>query len=195
MCKIRRKIISCFIKKNPDKSNREISRLLNCSHNTVLDVRRHGAEKVRRPRTRPIRGSNDISDAILEVIGQNPNACQSDLAKEFGMSRKTVQNILRDLDIVSYRKEIRPPMPESTRQLRVEKATGLLNHLKRPDAGKVICFSDEKWFTLNQYHNRQNHRVLAPKGVREAVPDECRFVEKQTKSPGVLFFWHCCIRW
>ncbi len=47
------------------------------------------------------------------------------------------------------------------KERRLECTTKLLNKLKHKDAGKVIIiFTDEKYFTLAQYLNHQNDKLM-----------------------------------
>ncbi len=53
---------------------------------------------------------------------------------------------------------------EATRRKHMEHANALVNRLKSIDAGATILFSDEKFFTLAQYHNRRNSHVVLNQG-------------------------------
>ncbi len=52
------------------------------------------------------------------------------------------------------------------------------------DAGLILLFSDEKWFTLAQYHNRRNTKVVLPQGE---APDERRVQGMAQRPAGIMF--------
>ncbi len=80
----------------------------------------------------------------------------------------------------SYVKQERSLLSEDTRHRRKECTTGLLNRIKRVDAGATILFSDKKFFTLAQYHNRRNSKVVLRQGE---APDE-RHMQGMAQRPG-----------
>ncbi len=97
----------------------------------------------------------------------------------------TMQRLVtEDLEMRSYAKQERPLLSEDTRRKHQERATVLLNRLKRIDSGVTLIFSDEKFFTLAQYHNRRNSHVVLRQGE---PPDERRMQGVAQRPAGVMF--------
>ncbi len=92
--------------------------------------------------------------------------------------------VKEDLGMRSYVKQERSLLSEDTWHKRKDCAKSLVNHLKGIDAGLVILFSDEKFFTLVQYHNRHNSKVV----LRQGEQSDLRIHEVMQRPAGVMFF-------
>ena len=163
----------------------EVVRQMACSRNTVARVRDFGVERKEQERTRTAR-TPDLVVQVEETVCANPNTSVPALAWDTGTSRSTMYRLVEeDLGMNSYVKQERSLLSEETRHRRKEHATILLNHLKCVDAGVTILFSDEKFFTLAQYHNWRNSKVVLCQG--EAA-DERRVHGVAQRPAGVMFF-------
>lgn len=138
-------------------------------------------------RSRPIRTAELVSDA-RQSVENDANTSISCLARDAGVSRRTMQRLVHeDLGMKSYRMEQRQLLSDGARDRRKSRAQAILNRLKGPDAGKTIVFSDEKWWTIEKFYNRQNDRYLASAGDAEAVPEQFRIVSRQQRARGAMF--------
>ena len=70
----------------------------------------------------------------------------------------------------------------------LEWAQRILNKLKHNHAGKTIIFTDEKYFTVAQYSNRQNNKLIWRKGDQDNAPDSLCHVAQAQSLAGVMFF-------
>ncbi len=83
----------------------------------------------------------------------------------------------------SYTKQERPLLSDATRRKREERVNALVNRLKGVDAGATLLFSDEKFFTLAQYHNRRNSHVV----LRQGEVSDLRVQGVAQRPAGVMF--------
>ncbi len=142
----------------------EVARQTGASRNTVAHVRDHGVERKEHERPRTVR-TDELVANVEGAINANPNTSVRALARDTGTAEATMRLLVKeDLGMRSYTKQERPLLSEDTRRKREERATTLINRLKRVDAGVTILFSDEKYFTLAQYHNRRNSHVVLHQG-------------------------------
>ncbi len=123
---------------------------MGASRVTVTNVRDHGVERKERERERSVR-TEDLVANVEGAVSLNPDTSVWALAREAGVSEPSMRWLVKeDLGLLSYVKQERPLLSEDTRRKREERATTLINRLKRVDAGATILFSDEKYFTLAQ---------------------------------------------
>jgi hypothetical protein len=116
------------------------------------------------------------TDALVRAVDQQvkatPRTSIRKLARDNNVSKTTMFNLVRsDLGMRS-RAVVRCQMLTSLqRQKRLDRSKKILNWLKR-NPGKVIVFSDEKNFHLDQYANRRNLRYIAksPEDVMSTSP-------------------------
>jgi AraC-like DNA-binding protein len=96
------------------------------------------------------------------LVNQNPGRSMRSLARELGVSEKTVRNRMQqDIRYKSYAMRRGQFMNQVTKERRLEKAKLLLNKLKNPAAnGQLIFFSVGKNFSQDQKINRKNNRWL-----------------------------------
>ncbi len=162
----------------------EVARQTGASRTTVTNVRDYGVERKEYERARGTR-TPDLVEQVERAVSTNPNTSVRALARESGVSEASMRRLVKeDLSMRSYAMQERPALSEETRCRREERARGLLNRIKRVDAGLILLFSDEKWFTLAQYHNRRNTKVVLPQG--EAF-DERRVHGVSQRPAGVMF--------
>ena len=132
----------------------------------------------------------ELVESVRQTVIEDPSSSISSLARDSQISRRTKQRLVReDLGMKSYRMSQRQLISDTTRQRRKNRTAAILNRLKGPDSGKVIIFSDEKWWTVEKAHNRQNDRYLSlsPHGDEATKPEKYRIVAKQQRARGVMF--------
>ncbi len=162
----------------------EVARETGASRNTVANVRDYGVERKVYQRGNEARPAQLVAH-VENLVGESPNTSVRALARETGTAEATMRRLVKeDLGMYSYVKQERPLLSEETRRRRKERATLLLNRIKRVDAGATILFSDEKWFTLAQYHNRRNTKVVLRQGE---TPDERRVQGVAQRPAGLMF--------
>ncbi len=123
---------------------------------------------------------------VAQQIEEDPNTSVRALARETGVSLGTMSKIVReDLGMRSYAIVKRQRLPPEARRKRLERCGALINRLKGPDAGAILLFQDEKYFTLEKYHNRRNSKVVLRQGDLE---DQRRFHGAAQRPAGVMFF-------
>ena len=150
------------------------------SNDTIIHRKTHERQK-------PVRTS-ELVEKVRETVSQNANTSISSLARDSEVSRRTMQRLVHeDLEMKSYRMEQRQFLSETARERRKSRAAAILNRLKSLDAGKTIVFSDEKWWTGEKAHNRQNDRYLAAAGDAATTIEDYRVVPKKQRARGVMF--------
>ncbi len=160
-----------------------MARQTGASRNTVAHIRDNGVERRDYERANNARPPELVAH-VEQLVGQSVNTSVRGLARETGMPEATMRRLVKeDLGMRSYVKQERPLLSEDTRRKRVERATALTNKLKGPDAGLIILFSDKKFFTLAQYHNRRNTKVVLRQGES---PDERRVQGVVQRPAGVM---------
>ncbi len=142
----------------------EVARQTGASRVTVTAVRDHGVERKDYERSNVVR-TDEMVAHVEGFVNVNPETSVRALAREAGTSRTTMRRLVgEDLGMRSYAKQERPLLSEATKEKRAERAAALTNRLKGIDAGATLLFSDEKYFTLAQYHNRRNSHVVLHQG-------------------------------
>ncbi len=164
----------------------EVARQTGASRVTVTRVRGHGVERKDHERNKTVRTNEHVAH-VEEMVDANPNTSVRALAWETGVSDYAMHQLVKeDLGMRSYAKQERQLLSDATHTRRKERATGLLNRIKLVDAGVTILFSDEKFFTLAQYHNRHSTKVVLRQG--EAATDERQVQGVAQRPAGVMFF-------
>ncbi len=149
----------------------KVARHTGASWVTVTHIRDHGVERKAHERPRSVR-TDELVANMKGAMSLDPNTLVWALARKTRASAMTMHwLVMEDLGMRSYAKQERALLSDATWARRKERATLLLNRLKRVDAGATLIFSDKKWFTLEQYHNRQNTKVVLPQGE---APDDRR---------------------
>ena len=182
-----------------------IARMTGASPHTVRRVREHGVERARREQApRPAR-TPELVEQVRREVEENPRQSINALARDHGVSRRSMQRLVKDLGLYSYAKARGCQFNPRIRRNRVELAQGIMNRLRHGDAGKVILFSDERYFTIAPYHNRRNDQVggfysfflifndfrrffqlIWRKGELQEAPDDLRVVGVEQRPEGVM---------
>lgn len=111
-------------------------------------------------RKRSIRTKSVVS-AVKKKMIRNPQRSVRRIAKEAGISRSSMQRIVKeDLELRPYKKQSRQLISEPSKKKRLDRGNLILQEMKRA-AGKVLIWSDEKMFTVEAVTNKQNDRVYA----------------------------------
>lgn len=133
-------------------------------------------ERRKHERKRPKRTSK-LLQSVENRLSQDHHVSCRKLAKEFKVGVGTMRRVvLDDLGRKSLKPRVRQLLSESAKATRVVRCKKLLNNLKRAPSGRLLFFSDEKIFTVDQKINRQNDRCHV-----QCSGDVC--VVQKTKFP------------
>ncbi len=163
-----------------------VARQLGASRNTVAQVRDGGVERRQGyERANSARPAQLVED-VRQKIAEDPHTSIGALAGETGTAPSTMRRLVEEeIGCHSYAIQRRQVLTDDSRRKRRERCAAMINDLKRRHAGKVILFQDEKFFTLAQYHNRRNSKVIVPKSDDF---DDRRIIGVAQRPAGVMFF-------
>ncbi len=166
----------------------KIKKELGASYSTIQRVRlRQDAERETGDRRKPV-VTPLLVRRVRQRLDRNPRTTISKLARDFGVSRTAMSKVVKEeLGCRSYKRPRRHNLTNQSKVRRLVCAKGLLNKLKHEAASKSIIFSDEKFFTLAQYSNRQNDKLIWRQGEQESAPDELRNVGQVQRAAGAMF--------
>ncbi len=105
---------------------------------------------------------------LNRTIKANPAKNLTTLAKKKKVCRMTIQRLMVELGLKSYRLMVRHLLMAKMKEMRVVRGKRLLSKLKGCHSGHRIIFFDEKVFTLDRSRNSQNDRYIAR--IRDHVP-------------------------
>ncbi len=93
-------------------------------------------------------------------IEASPTTSKRAMAKDLGVSEKTIRTVVKELGAFSYVRRRRQLLTEQTKKSRVAKGKLLLWWLRK-NPSTVKIFSDKKMFVVDQARNARNDRYLA----------------------------------
>lgn len=100
-------------------------------------------------------------------IQRNPERSMRKMAKELNISTERVRNIVKKkLNLHSYKIACLQFLNDTMKEKRLHKSRRILRLVRGARLLKVL-FTDEKIFTIEPHHNRQNHRQLLRKGQQK----------------------------
>lgn len=147
---------------------------------TFEDRKRSGRPKT--ARTRPIIRS--IQKKIRQDSKKERTRSKRQMAREEGISEGSVRKIVKeDLQSKSYKKQKAHFLTEDMMKVRKQRCQTLLRRFQNA-THRSIVFSDEKWFSVEEKFNKQNHRVIA-KNIEEANK-KGRIVKKQAHPKSTM---------
>ena len=170
--------------------NAEIAKALRISRSTVWrTLKRFGerGEATDRPRSGRPRTSRTKKriKAVAEKIRRCPKRSIRKMAKEHKISERTMRRLVKDyLKKKSLKIQKKQSLSEAQKIKRVNRSSLLLNELCHGMAGEVV-WSDEKIFTVEMAHNRQNDRVIC-KSVLESPAGKHGF---RSMKPASVIVW------
>lgn len=176
--------------KNGTRVN-EIARLVNIHHQNVTRTISRYKELGTledRPRTGrpPVQRVQKAKVLIEAKISRIPKRSQRKLAKQHGISRATVTNMVKE-ELGSYPYKLRKAiaLTDEEKRKRLERCEALLKRFAKNNHRKIL-FSDESYFQLEEGFNRQNTRIIAVS--REEANAAGRLVPK-SQFPKTLMVW------
>ena len=181
-------VIAGAVKKRKKKgeSYAVIGRRFGVSRQTVCkvvkDYERHGADSFEpvKPPGRPVSASRrQLLDRVRATLNENPRQTVQKLAIKFDTWTRTMGRIVRqDLGLVALHRTLRHHIPN--RGTRLERAKRCLKWFDE-NPNRIMLYSDEKWFTVEEHKNRQND-IFYSKSLAYAkatLPDDVRHTTRQ----------------
>ncbi|XP_021694325.1 uncharacterized protein LOC110674337 [Aedes aegypti] len=103
---------------------------------------------------------------VKKRLERNPRRSATKLAKDLNISDRSIRRILKDkLQTKPYKIQKIQDLSVKQKQERVKRAKSLLKKAAEGEFENIL-FTDEKLFTVQQFVNKQNHRVWLPKRSR-----------------------------
>lgn len=172
--------------------NCEISRMLCVARETVSRVIKrfkelgHDGERPGKGRKRSVNTSRN-RQLIKKRVQRNPRISMRKIARDTGINREAVRRMAKnELMLKPYKLQKRQLLTEKNKQVRLQRCRQLLQRA----AGKNwenFLFTDEKLFTVEQAHNRQNDRIWSAN-----APGPSSVVEHRQKSKSVMVWAGVC---
>lgn len=139
-------------------------------------------DRVRSGRPRSVRTSAMVK-AVRERVRRNPQRSQRKLAGQLGISRRSVQRVLKnDLRLRPYKRCKRQALTAAAMEKRLVRCRQLLQR----HGDDAILFSDEKIFNVQEKLNIQNNRVYSLH--IEDIPLHLRICQRR-QNPASVMVW------
>jgi transposase len=127
-------------------------------------------------RPRSVRTEEMIASVEERILSQEnkPGSSMSEreVSRDLGISRSSVKRIVKkDLKLKTYKRVPVQELSDPVRLKRIERCTQLMRRFAPQDVG-LICFTDEKLFTVATPRNTQNDRVHSTATKKKFVPRE-----------------------
>ena len=137
-----------------------------------------------RPRIVRTKGT---STKVKNRLQQNKPISTRKLAKEFNISIRSIQRILRnDLGLFAYKKIREPKLTDEHKDKRKKFANWIRTNFRKEETMKIL-FSDEKLFDIDGVvYNSQNDRVWA---VSRGEADKQGGIKQTPKFPEKVMIW------
>ena len=98
---------------------------------------------------------------VKNLLQKNKPISTRKLPKEFNISRRSTQRILRNnLGLFAYKKIREPKLTDEHKDKRKKFANGIRTNFRKEETMKILFF-DEKLFDIDGVYNSQNDRVWA----------------------------------
>ena len=134
-----------------------------------------------RPRTERTIG---LKAKVQKRIVRNPRRSMRKMARDFGVSSRTIRRVVHDqLGLKSLKRRKVHMLTKSIREKRLQRSRILLSRAAESVVDKIL-FSDEKLFTIEEVSNSQNDRIVST-SVKD-IPEEVRFIPKCQKPASVM---------
>ncbi len=171
------------------KSMMAIHELTGTTWSTISWVKQHQSTERRQAETsKPVRTPRSLAQ-VRQAIKSNPRTTIAAHSRHFGIPEPMMRRLVNDdLECRSYKRPRAHKIMPGAKKCCLEWAQRILNKLKHNHAGKTIIFTDKKYFTLAQYSNCQNDKLIWCKGDRDNALDSLSHVAQAQHPAGVMFF-------
>ena len=173
----------------PTKIYRDLNRAIGLStiERWCKSIRESDSIKLTNPPGRPrtIRTKGAIQK-IKQRLTRQKRLSSRKLARELGISRTSVQRILKnDLKLQPYKKQTEPLLTDEHKAKRMKFAGWIRTDFRKEDTMKIL-FSDEKMFDIDGVYNSQNDRIWAVDRVEANTRGGIR---QKRKFPQKVMVW------
>lgn len=118
----------------------------------------------------PKKRTPEIVADVAERMEQSPRKSIRRLAQEINLSYGTCQKILKEnLNLYSYRINVVQELFQRDFPARIEYCQWFLNNLNNNNTLDLTFFTDEAWFYLSGYINKQNMRIWSSENPHEFI--------------------------
>lgn len=169
--------------------NCDIARRLKCAPGTVSrSVKRfrelgHTGRRPGQGRKRTVRTARN-RERIRERVRRDPRVSMRKVARDTGINDRSVRRIAKeDLHLKPYKLHKAQLLTAQNKLVRLERCRQLLASHANPRRWPSILFTDEKLFTIEQFHNHQNDRIWSADS-----PGSSGIVEHR-QNPKAVMVW------
>lgn len=166
----------------------QIVRLLKVPQRTVSHaIRRfnelgHDGDRPGRGRKRTVNTSRN-RQIIRKRVKRNPRVSMRKIAREIKINRESVRRMARqELGLKAYKLQKGQLLTNDNKRVRLQRCRALVRRAAAHRWEKIL-FSDEKLFTIEQAHNRQNDRSWSAEAVGPS------FIVEHRQNPKSLMVW------
>lgn len=169
----------------------EIAKMLNVQPKTVYRIiqryQETGTTDDRPKSGRPATvNTPKLRARIKQLIKRNNQRSMRRIAKDVGVGKDTIRNMIKkNFGLYPYKLLQAQLLTERHKLGRLQKCRAMLSRFRNKGHRRVL-FTDEKVFSIEQYHNRQNDRQLLPKNSHKN-PDRTRISRSQ--GPASVMVW------
>lgn len=146
-------------------------------YRTVKRLRETGTIdcKKRKSYPRPVR-TRGLINKVKCRLWRNPKQSINKMASDLGVSQPTLHRLVKeDLRLRAYKLRKLQGLTGPQKEKRLIRSKALLKRFAKSKLTNIV-FSDEKFFSVQQYHNSQNVRIYS--ASVEDIPEDMRTVER-----------------
>lgn len=174
------------------KPNCVIARMLGIARQSVSrTIKRfielgHGGDRPRQGKPASVNTSKNRK-IIKQRLMRNPKTSLRKIARETGISDRSVRRMVKnDLAFKPYKLQKVQLLTDENKLVRLQRSRRLIRRHATQGWEKIL-FTDEKLFTLEQSHNRQNDRIWSSKS-----PGNAAIVENRQNPLSVMVWAGIC---
>jgi len=124
---------------------------------------------------------------IRSRVRRNPKVSMRKIAVQTGLKRESVRKIAKNvLKLKPYKMREAQLLTDNNKTMRLQRCRALLRRFAAK-RWENLLFTDEKVFTLEQYHNSQNDRIWS-----QEAPTSSRIVTRRQYPQSVMVFGGIC---
>lgn len=131
-----------------------------------------------------------IRNKVKKRISRNNCVSMREMARQLNIAESSLRLVVhKSLKLRSFKFQKAHMLTEAMKQQRLQKCRKL-SEMLRSEPQMIILFTDEKLFTVEQAHNRQNHRQLLP--INTARSDRFKTVARSHHPASVMVWGGIC---
>lgn len=180
-----------WLVKEKGKTRKEVAEFFGVKQQTVGDAITRFEERGNfgnregsgRPKTATSEGKMSEMEGILAESPHTRHSSTRKMARRIGISRGSVRNLLKKGGYFAWKDQQRQLLTDAARKKRRERCPKLLERFS-DGRHRDILFTDEKLFTVEQAHNRQNNRIWS-----RGPPSKASRVVARAVKPKSVMVW------